>query len=164
MAVTQKFGSFIRCATAGLPAAACLAAMLTIPALDQALAMPVASVATMAVDGSPVIEVRARGGGGGHRGGAAAVRRGPGGARGVVVARPGVRPGYRPGGVAVVTRPGGWVRPYRWAPGGAIAAGAAIGFVSAAAAASYGYRAPQPGLCWYYTDASRRNGFWDNCP
>jgi hypothetical protein len=163
MAVTQKSGPSVRCAMAGLPVAACLAAMLALPAVDQARAVPVGGVATMAADGSNVIEIRARGGGG-RRGGAVAVRRGPGGARGVVAARPGVRPGYRPGGIAVVTRPGGWVRPYRWAPGGAIAAGAAIGFVSAAAAASYGYRAPQPGLCWYYTDASRRNGFWDNCP
>ncbi len=23
---------------------------------------------------------------------------------------------------------------------------------------------PQPGLCWYYTDPSRRQGFWDACP
>ena len=63
------------------------------------------------------------------------VARGP---RGGVVAgrttvvRPGVRPGYRPG-----YRPGGvaWARPswYRWGPGGAIAAGAAIGFVAAGA-------------------------------
>jgi hypothetical protein len=57
------------------------------------------------------------------------------------------------------------VRPgYRWGPGGAIAAGAAIGFVSAAAAATWASAPPQPGLCWYYTDASRRNGFWDVCP
>ncbi len=60
---------------------------------------------------------------------------------------------------------GAWVRPgYRWGPGGAIAAGAAIGFVSAAAAAAWASAPPQPGLCWYYTDPSRRNGFWDVCP
>lgn len=59
---------------------------------------------------------------------------------------------------------GAWVRPYRWAPGGAIAAGAAIGFVSAAAAAAWASASPQPGLCWYYTDPSRRSGFWDTCP
>jgi hypothetical protein len=59
-----------------------------------------------------------------------------------------------------------WGRPgYRWAPGGAIAAGAAIGFITAAGAAAYiSSRPPAPGLCWYYTDASRRSGFWDNCP
>jgi hypothetical protein len=59
---------------------------------------------------------------------------------------------------------GGWTRPgYGWAPGGAIAAGAAIGFISAAAAASWAGAAPGPGLCWYYTDPSRRQGFWDAC-
>ena len=82
---------------------------------------------------------------------------------------PGYRPpvpGYRPGGVVVgpgavwVGRPG-W---YRWAPGGAIAAGAAIGFVTAAVAASWAPPPPQPGLCWYYTDPSRTQGFWDACP
>ena len=24
--------------------------------------------------------------------------------------------------------------------------------------------APYPGLCWYYTDATQRSGFWDSCP
>ncbi|WP_156898110.1 hypothetical protein [Methylocapsa acidiphila] len=51
-----------------------------------------------------------------------------------------------------------WVRPYYWAPG------AAIGFVTAATAAAWASAPPQPGLCWYYTDPSRRNGFWDTCP
>lgn len=61
---------------------------------------------------------------------------------------------------------GGWRRPYYgWAPGGAIAAGAAIGVLGAAAAAAYASSsAPAAGLCWYYTDASRRSGFWDKCP
>jgi hypothetical protein len=36
--------------------------------------------------------------------------------------------------------------------------------VSAAAAASWAGAAPGPGLCWYYTDASRTQGFWDQCP
>jgi hypothetical protein len=60
---------------------------------------------------------------------------------------------------------GGWARPggYWWPVGGAIAAGAAIGFVGAAAAASYAGAPPGPGLCWYYTDPSRTNGFWDAC-
>jgi hypothetical protein len=58
---------------------------------------------------------------------------------------------------------GAWARPYRLAPGGAVAAGAAIGFVSAASAAAWAGAPPQPGLCWYYTDPSQRNGFWDNC-
>jgi hypothetical protein len=75
---------------------------------------------------------------------------------------------YRYRGAAVV-RPGParWARPgwYRWGPGGAIAAGAAIGFVAAAGAAAYATApAPAPGMCWYYTDPYRRAGFWDYCP
>ena len=70
--------------------------------------------------------------------------------RGPAVVRPGVR----------------WARPgwYRWPAGGAIAAGAAIGFVAAASAAAYAGAAPAPGMCWYYTDPSRTQGFWDSCP
>jgi hypothetical protein len=106
---------------------------------------------------SPIVEVRARGGG--------AVRRttvvGP---RGNVASRTVVRGGavVRPG----VARPGGWVRPahYHWRPGGAIAAGAAIGFVAAATAVAWAGSPPAPGYCWYYTDPSRTQGFWDVCP
>jgi hypothetical protein len=106
---------------------------------------------------SSIVEVRARGG--------AAVRRttvvGP---RGNVASRTVVRRGavVRPG----VVRPGGWVRPahYHWRPGGAIAAGAAIGFVAAATAAAWAGAPPAPGYCWYYTDPSRTQGFWDACP
>jgi hypothetical protein len=80
--------------------------------------------------------------------------------------RPGYHPGYRPGYPGY--RPGyaGWARPgwYHWGPGGAIAAGAAIGFIGAAAAAAWAPPPPQPGLCWYYTDPSQRSGFWDACP
>jgi hypothetical protein len=87
--------------------------------------------------------------------------------------RPGVHPGYRPGvhpgygyrpGYPGV-RYGGWARPgwYRWGPGGAIAAGAALGVLSAGAVAAWA-APPQPGLCWYYTDPSQRAGFWDVCP
>ena len=81
--------------------------------------------------------------------------------------RPGFHPGYHPG---YHHRPwgrpgwgyGGWHRPgYGWRPGGALAAGAAIGFLTAAAAAS---AAPAPGLCWYYTNRARTAGFWDYCP
>ncbi|WP_065750193.1 hypothetical protein [Bradyrhizobium paxllaeri] len=69
-----------------------------------------------------------------------------------------VRPGYAGGGVR-------WVRPatYRWPRGGAIAAGAAIGVVTAATAAAWAGAAPAPGMCWYYTDPSRTQGFWDYC-
>ena len=84
--------------------------------------------------------------------------------RGVAVGPRGV---YRYRGATVV-RPGvGWARPgwYRWGPGGAIAAGAAIGFIAAAGAAAYATSpAPAPGMCWYYTDPYRRAGFWDYCP
>jgi hypothetical protein len=60
---------------------------------------------------------------------------------------------------------GGWARPgwYRWGPGGAIAAGAAVGVLAAGAAVAYAGHPPAPGLCWYYTDPSYRNGFWDAC-
>ena len=62
-------------------------------------------------------------------------------------------------------RYGGWARPggYWWPTGGAIAAGAAVGVLAAGAAAAYAGSAPAPGLCWYYTDPSYRNGFWDAC-
>jgi hypothetical protein len=66
-----------------------------------------------------------------------------------------------------VVRGGGvaWRRPanYWWRPGRAIAAGAAIGFVTATVATWAG-APPAPGYCWYYTDASRQQGFWDACP
>lgn len=88
--------------------------------------------------------------------------------------RPGVRPPVvrpgRPGVRPPVVRPGrpghygNWRRSYRWRPGSAIAAGAAIGFLGAAAAASYYGQPPEPGLCWYYTNPSRTAGFWDVCP
>jgi hypothetical protein len=88
------------------------------------------------------------------------VRRGGGVVRGGAVARPGV---VRAG---VVARPGRWVRParYTWRPGGAIAAGAAIGFVTAATAAAWAGAPPVADYCWYYTDATQTQGFWDVCP
>lgn len=65
-----------------------------------------------------------------------------------------------------VVRTGAWVRParYTWRPGAAVAAGAAIGFVSAASVAAWAGAAPGPNMCWYYTDASHHQGFWDACP
>lgn len=113
-----------------------------------------------------------------HRGGAA---RGPRG--GAVVHRGGAVVGPRGGayrgrtavigprgnvavrGRTVVRGGGGWARPgwYGWPRGGAIAAGAAIGMVSAATAAAWAGAAPAPGMCWYYTDPSRTQGFWDYC-
>jgi hypothetical protein len=99
----------------------------------------------------------------GPRGGVAARRttavRGPRG--NAVVRRTGVvgRPGAGGGGVR-------WARPgnYWWRPGGAVAAGAAIGFVTAATAATWAGAAPAGNMCWYYKDASRTQGFWDACP
>ena len=85
------------------------------------------------------------------------------GPRGGVASRTVVRRGAVVGpGVA---RAGGWVRPahYHWRPGGAIAAGAAIGSYAATAVAWAG-APPAPGYCWYYTDPSRTQGFWDVCP
>jgi hypothetical protein len=60
---------------------------------------------------------------------------------------------------------GGWARPgwYHWGPGGAIAAGAALGVLATGAAIAYAGQPPAPGLCWYYTDPSYRQGFWDAC-
>jgi hypothetical protein len=61
---------------------------------------------------------------------------------------------------------GTWVRPggYWWPVGGAVAAGAALGFVTAATAAAWAGASPGPAYCWYYTDSSRQQGFWDSCP
>ncbi|MET4318342.1 hypothetical protein ABIC02_002089 [Bradyrhizobium sp. RT5a] len=142
-------------------------------------AVPVAPLSQFAIGqhaaGSPnLIEVRAAG----HRGRAAVGPRG-----GAVVHRGGAAVGPRGGayhGRTAVRGPrgnvavrsttvargrGGWARPgyYHWPRGGAIAAGAAIGFVSAATAAAWAGAAPAPGMCWYYTDPSRTQGFWDYC-
>ena len=145
---------------------ACIAAMLGSLAMPQAEAIEVmggTNPTSRLADGvfSKVVVVR-RGGTVYHRG----VYRGPhggvyrGGAvyRGGTVYRHGPYP-YRAGAW------GGWARPgwYSWPVGGAIAAGAAIGVVSAAAAASWAGSPPGPGLCWYYTDPSQRQGFWDAC-
>lgn len=69
-----------------------------------------------------------------------------------------VRPGWHGAGTRW-TRPG-W---YGWPVGGAIAAGAAIGVVTAASAAAWAGAPPAPGMCWYYTDPSKTQGFWDYC-
>jgi hypothetical protein len=83
------------------------------------------------------------------------------GPRGNVAARKTtiVRPGAGGRGVR-------WARPgsYRWPVGGAVAAGAAVGFVTAATAAAWAGAPPASGMCWYYTDLSRTQGFWDYCP
>ncbi len=125
--------------------------------------------------GSPdLIEVRAagrrggaavgpRGGAAVHRGGAAVGPRG-GAYRGTTAVR-GPRGNVAVRHTTAVAGRGGWARPgnYHWPRGGAIAAGAAIGFVTAATAAAWAGAAPAPGMCWYYTDPSRTQGFWDYC-
>lgn len=117
--------------------------------------------------------VRGPRGGAAARGPRGAVARGP---RGGVAARGpyggaaargpagnvAVRPGYRPPVPA-----GGWYRPssYWWRPGAAVAAGAALGFITAAAATTYAASpSPGAGYCWYYTNSQRTQGFWDVCP
>ncbi|MBV8916949.1 MAG: hypothetical protein JOZ76_02465 [Bradyrhizobium sp.] len=61
---------------------------------------------------------------------------------------------------------GGWACPgwYWRPPGDAVLAGAAIRFVEARNAPAYSGPQPAPGMCWYYTDPSRIQGFWDYCP
>ena len=133
-----------------------LAAIAAVVSPASALVIPPDNALQLQQD-RPIIEVVVRRG--------AAVRRttvvGP---RGGVAQRTVVRRGAvaRPG----VVRPGRWVRParYTWRPGGAIAAGAAIGFVTAVTAAAWAGAPPAPGYCWYYTDPSRTQGFWDVCP
>jgi hypothetical protein len=126
----------------------------------------------------PFFAYVARRGGVAYRGGAyrgGAYRRGVAvGPRGGVAYRRGVAVGprggvYRGGAAVAVRRPvlvGGVYRPNGawWRPGGAIAAGAAIGFVTAATAAVWAGAPPAGGYCWYYTDPSRTSGFWDVCP
>jgi len=64
---------------------------------------------------------------------------------------------------AAVGACGGWVGPgwYWWPPGGV---GAAIRFVEARNAPAYAGPQPAPATCWYYTEPSRIQGFWDYCP
>ncbi|WP_298426364.1 hypothetical protein [Rhodoblastus sp.] len=120
-----------------------------------------------AVFGAPIIQVRH--GGGVHRGGGGMHRAGNFN-RNVNVNRNvnhniNVNRGlYR--GPNVYYRGGAWVRPgrYWWPAGGAIAAGAALGFIAAASAASWAGSPPGPDYCWYYTDSTWREGFWDVCP
>ena len=51
----------------------------------------------------------------------------------------------------------GWVRrPYY----GTVVGGVALGAIIAASTIPV---APAPGLCWYWTDATQSNGYWDYC-
>jgi len=146
-----------------LPSEMALAAPLQPAAIHQDAATSPDLIEVRAAGRRGGVAVGPRGGAVAHRGGAAV---GPRGAayRGTTAVR-----GPR-GNVAVrhttgVTGRGGWARPgwYRWPAGGAIAAGAAIGFVTAATAAAWAGAPPSPGMCWYYTDPSRTQGFWDYC-
>jgi hypothetical protein len=125
----------------------------TKPRIARSMAMAVGVVAMLIGSFVEADAIVRRGAGVVHRGGVGVHRGGAAWRGGAVV---------RHGGAV---RWGGWARPsrYWWGVGGAIAAGAAIGVVSAAAAASWAGPAPGPGLCWYYTDPSRTQGFWDAC-
>jgi hypothetical protein len=145
-----------------LATTAALAALLPVAPAVSAPLLPTDLASQQANDASDVVDVAVvvrRGAGVGPRGNAYRYRS-------TTVVRPGVGAVGRAG--AVVVRPGypgRWARPgwYRWGPGGAIAAGAAIGFIAAGAAVAYG-TPPAPGMCWYYTDPTRTQGFWDYCP
>ncbi|MDX3808736.1 hypothetical protein ACXIUS_05100 [Bosea thiooxidans] len=154
------------------PTAGVLAAIALLAATPAPAAMPIGmpthnpglvTLAAVAVHGGVVRGLR-----GGVAAGRTAVT-----TRSIRPLRPGVRAPVhhrpippRPPVVRPLPLPGPWVRPpsYWWHPGMAVAAGAAIGFVSAAAAASWAGSPPSPGYCWYYTDADRTKGFWDVCP
>jgi len=125
------------------------------PATVSAAPLHPAAIERDAAPAPDLIEVRAAG----RHGGAVVGPRGGAASRTVVRGGAVVRPGYAGGGVR-------WARPgwYRWPAGGAIAAGAALGFVTAASAAAWAGAAPAPGMCWYYTDPGRTQGFWDTCP
>jgi hypothetical protein len=81
------------------------------------------------------------------------------------IARPGLhhRPGRHP--VIVRPRPGVVVvRPWKHRKHfGRLVAGVAIGTVIAAAAAGAAPTPPAPNLCWYWTNPSKTNGYWDYC-
>jgi hypothetical protein len=144
--------------------APCAALVLAMFAITSSPASPLvtavgSSLIQQLKESSPAVEVALRRGGGAARRTTVVGPRGGMASRTVVRQGAVLRPGYRGGGVR-------WVRParYTWRPGGAIAAGAALGFVAAATAAAWAGAPPLPGYCWYYTDPSRTQGFWDLCP
>lgn len=149
------------------PLGFCLALIVAFPVPRAANSAPLPSMRSYEVTAPTLIEwTRARAG---HVRGRT-VARGPRGGvavhgpRGTVMRGPrghvaGVRHGvHRPVAVAP-----GWRRPagYWWRPGGAVAGGAAVGFLSAAAAPSYVGSPPAADYCWYYTNPQRTQGFWD---
>ena len=148
---------------ASLPAAAVLAAPIQPAAIQQDATRSSDLIEVRAAGRRGGVAVGPRGGAVAHRGGAVV---GPRGAayRGRTVAV-GPRGNVAVRSTTAVAGRGGWARPgwYGWPRGGAIAAGAAIGVVTAATAAAWAGSAPAPGMCWYYTDPSRTQGFWDYC-
>ncbi|TWB04452.1 hypothetical protein [Bradyrhizobium stylosanthis] len=158
-----RFATCILVCMAGVPASPVAAAPLQPNAIqhDAATSADIIEIRAAVRRGGAV--VGPRGGAVVHRGGAVV---GPRGAayRGRTVAV-GPRGNVAVRGTTAVAGRGGWARPgwYGWPRGGAIAAGAAIGVVTAATAAAWAGAAPAPGMCWYYTDPSRTQGFWDYC-
>jgi hypothetical protein len=150
-----------------------LSATLTF-AVDPAVSAPLLPVMPSTSHASSLVQVRAAARGGravvGPRGGTVAHRGGTvlgprGGAYRGRTAVVGPRGNVAVRSTTVVRGRGGWARPgrYYWPRGGAIAAGAAIGVVTAATGAAWAGAAPAPGMCWYYTGPSRTQGFWDYC-
>jgi hypothetical protein len=146
--------TFLECGVVALPSSSAVAA----PLLQVALLIPT-------LKDNPEIVLASVRGGAVWRGGAVVRRGGTWRYRGGAVVRRGGAWRHRSG--AVVRRGGAyvWRRPanYSWPAGGAIAAGAAIGVVSAATAAAWAGAPPARGYCWYCTDPGRRQGFWDVC-
>ena len=157
-------------------AAVVWAALALLAPTAVAHAAPLHPAASAQVQGNgAVIQVHGVFVGGGHVGHVSVARSAPmvrsgtvvrGGTavrRGAVVTGP--RGNVAAVGRTTVVAPGRWSRPgwYRWPRGGAMAAGAAIGYLAATSAVAYG-PPPEPGMCWYYTNLSHTRGFWDYCP
>jgi hypothetical protein len=163
-----------------LPRAATVLALLCVGPIVTTHAAPLHPAASVEMQGGAAIPVRGGFVGGGHvvvaprvsvaprmsvaPRGAAVVRSGNVVRGGTVVTGPRGNVGAV-GRTTVVAPRGRWSRPgwYHWPRGGAMAAGAAIGFLAAASAAAYG-PPPESGMCWYYTNPSHTRGFWDYCP
>jgi len=147
-----------------LPNEISFAAPLQPAAIDQAATISGNYTEVRAVVRRGGAVVGPRGGAVVHRGGAVVGPRGAAYRGGTAVVGPRGNVAVRR--TTVVTGGGRWARPgwYRWPAGGAIAAGAAVGFVAAATAVAWAGAPPAGGMCWYYTDPSRTQGFWDYCP
>ena len=146
-----------------LPAGRVPAAPLLPATIQQDATRPFDPIEVRAAGRRGGAAVGPRGGAVVHRGGAVGGPRGAAYRGGTVVRGP--RGNVAARSTTAVAGRGAWARPgyYHWPRGGAIAAGAAIGFVTAATAAAWAGAAPAPGMCWYYTDPSRTQGFRDYC-